>query len=340
MPAIFDADGDAVDENELEHGDVVYDDAGTEFVFVEDEEDDDEEVGKAGSVIATTRRGSRTAARASGHARGTANSARNRAGAAAERTGAKGRSAATQAGMHTRALPDQARAHGSSNAARGRELGEKLGRKADSYSTAAGMQYRAIPAGGRKAIKYGAGAAAVGGVGGAGYSMHKSLGDEVLSDLSKAFTDNDRDEVIAKAMDYIGTVASDNEDLRGMVEAMQDQRGLEDFTELAKSYELPIDPDSIGGLMQRASQYMDEDDVATMDRLFSSMGEFAKNDGYAQIGYDGQGTSDILDEIYAVAGQELSKGDTSLTQEQAVTALFSANPEAYEQYESDQRNYR
>lgn len=42
MPGIFDPDGNAVAEDDLEHGDVVYDDAGNEYVFVTEEEGEDE----------------------------------------------------------------------------------------------------------------------------------------------------------------------------------------------------------------------------------------------------------------------------------------------------------
>ena len=92
--------------------------------------------------------------------------------------------------------------------------------------------------------------------------------------------------------------------------------------------------------MHRASQSMDAEDVATLDRLFSAVGEISKNGGFDQIGYDGYAESDVLGQVYAVAGEAISKADSSLTQEQAVTALFSANPDAYDEYESEQRYNR
>lgn len=344
MPDIFDADGNGVDEENLEHGDVVYDEAGEEFVFIEDgadEEEYDEAVGKAaGTALARTHFGSRTAARASGVTRAAHQRNSARAREFGEGAGIWGRAKAVQGGMHARAVPGQAQMYGASNARRASEAGERVGQGARHRATAAGMQYRAIPEGGRKAIKYGSGGAALVGAGGVGYNMHKSLGDQVLEELSKSFTDNDRDEVIAKAMDYMETIAKRSEELEELVLSMQEQRESEDFVELAKGYELPIDPEGIGGLMHRASQSMDAEDVATLDRLFSAVGEISKNGGFDQIGYDGYAESDVLGQVYAVAGEAISKADSSLTQEQAVTALFSANPDAYDEYESEQRYNR
>lgn len=333
MPPIYDADGYGVDEDELEHGDVVYDESGAEYVFVEDgaEEENEEQPQYEESF------------------------GKSWAGSAMRDVGQSISRGYTSA--RTKAGPGLARA----DAVARRGLGaDAVGRKGAGLSRAANAQEsewkdRALTGASRAARSYSknpykyagtaAGAATVGGVGTAAARRHKegaskSLGDAVFSELSKALTDNERDDVIAKAMDYVDEVSQRSDRLEELVLNMADQRDFEDYTELAKSYELPIDPEGIGGLMQRASQNMDPSDVQTLDRLFSGMGEIAKNGGFDQIGYDGYAESDVLSQVYAVAGQEIAKGETGLTQEQAVTALFSANPEAYEEYESEQRYYR
>lgn len=322
MGEIFDAQGNQVDEEELEHGDVVYNDNGDELVFVEegaeDEQDDDgyddgSDVGKAFGYL------------------------RNAAGHGLERAGRRASSSATRAGMQARAVPGRARGAGARGAARGREAGERAGRRARSAGTAAGMQYRAIPEGGRAGIRYGGAAA-----GGAGAEHErrkhfgKSLGDQVLEDLSKALTDDARDEVIAKAYDYFEDVAKANDRLTDMVEALMEDRELEGYSELAKGYDIPADPNELGGLMYRASQFLPDEDLATLDRLFTSHGEFAK--GYQQeIGYNGQGDgSDVIGLVYAAAGEAVGKSAGAITQEQAVTALFDANPAMYDEYLAEQ----
>jgi len=302
--AVFDGEGNEVLEEELEHGDTVYDDQGNEFVFVEDGADEggedegfEDEVGKAFRVPAKVRAAGRLGRM---KARGEASWARER------------------------------------TAATGREAGERIGRRAQSLRTAADMQYRAIPAGGRAGIRYGG--AAGGGAAGATYVNHKvgkSMGDQVLEELSKALNDSDRDQVFAKAFEQFEGIAKRNEDLEEQVAFLMEERDQEGFSELAKSYELPVDPDEIGGLMYRAAQSLPEADVAALDRLFSSYGEISKA-AMSEIGYSGTMESDVLGQVFAIAGEAIAKSDSDMTQEQAVTALFSANPAAYDEYEAEQ----
>ena len=340
MP-IYDNQGDEVGMDELEHGDVVYDDAGTELVFVEDGADEneyeDELVGKARmpGVIATTSRGSRTRARVSGRVRGTGRRASAQGREAGERIAMHGRTANTRAGMTARSIPGQASEMGARAQARGYQFGEAARGHANNAATAAGMQYRAIPENGRRAIKYGAGGAALVGAGGLGYAS-KSLGDEVMESLSKALTDDDRSEVIANAMDYMESVAKSHDQLQDMVDSLLEDRETDGYVQLAKSYELPADPEEIAGLLFRASQYLPEGDMATLDRMFSSVSDIAKS-GYEEIGYAGGYESDALAQVYAAAGEVVSKSGAQMTQEQAVTALFDANPAAYDMYEAEQR---
>jgi hypothetical protein len=256
--SIFDAQGNEVDGEQLEHGDVVYDDQGNEYVFVEgdvgedgeqyenDPRDDYAEVGKAGpwSMAAV--------------------------GNKAKDVGTKG----------NKLLND----------AKASKFGQHVKRNAPAYA---------------------GGSAGVAGLG-AGYALNKSLGDEVLELLSKSVTDTDRDEVIAKALDVVDEVAQRNAYLEGVVADIIESRQAEDYVELAKNY----------------------------DRLFSSVGEISKSGGFEQIGYDGYAESDVLSQVYAVAGEAVSKSDQTVTQEQAVTALFSANPAAYDEYEAEQRYQR
>ena len=187
----------------------------------------------------------------------------------------------------------------------------------------------------RKYYIGGGAAAGAAGAGGAGYAYSKSLGDEVYGELSKALTDDDRNEVISKAMNLVEEVAKRNEALEEMLYDIVEEREAEGYFELAKNYDLPIDPEGLGGLMHRAAQVMDPHDLQTMDRLFSSVGEIAKSGAYDQIGYDGYAESDVLAQAYAIAGDAISKSDGSVSQEQALTALFSANPAAYDAYEAE-----
>ena len=287
---VYDAAGDEVFEEELEHGDRVYDDAGNEFVFieegVEDEEGDDEVEKGSFSPVQAFKNTQRFGAKK------TATAYKNRVKGNVSAAGAKAKAGAnTWADAHPTAF-----------------TGAALG-----------------------------GAAVAGaGAGYAGGRMQKSLGTQVLEELSKALTDNDRDQVFAKAADRFDEIADRNSQLEELVLGLYEDRDAEGFSELAKSYQLPVDPDEIGGIMHRASQVLPDEDLQALDRLFSSYGEIAKA-AFTEIGYNGGMESDVLGQIFGMAGQEIVKNDNSFSQEQAVTALFSANPGAYDEYEAEQR---
>lgn len=210
--------------------------------------------------------------------------------------------------------------------------------KGFSLAPAAGAAQRGAVKGaafaGRNRKVIGAGAAGAAGGFAAG-RVGKSFGQTVLSQLSKALSDDDRDQVIAKALDQVEIVAKRNEALEETVAALLEERDLADFGSIAKSYGLPGDDDELAGVLYRAAQTLPPEDVAVLDRLFTGAGEVGKA-LYTEIGYSGASESDALSQIFAMAGEAVVKNDLGLTQEQAVTALFAANPSAYDQYELEQ----
>lgn len=342
MPEIYDAEGNEVFEDELQVGDYVYDDQGNEFQVVEGDElgDDDlgqeeyeeefeperepELVGKAGNLANLVRRG----------------------GQAAERGGQYVRNRKIAGGMAFRGAASAApSARGV--AARGRDVagraGERAGQAARGGAIAAGSQGRAVGAHvGRNKFAYGGGTL-LATTGGSSYygsrrgSASKSLGDQVLEELSKAYTDDDRDQVIAKALNQVGEVAKRNGELEQAIDYLIEERDAGMFREVAKSYDLPGAEEDIAGLLQRASLALPEQDVAMLDRFFTQAGEIQKS-YFEEVGYTGGRASNTLDEVYAMAGEVVAKNaDMGLTTEQAVTAMFSANPDAYDAYEAESR---
>jgi hypothetical protein len=316
---VYDAAGEEVFEEELQHGDCVYDDAGNEFVFVEEDADEysDDLVNKGPMWNAVKEPFLREASRAGAHLdtlKGKGRGAISR-GRDQVNQGRLGRSGQQD-------LNRQFAAEGEKNVKRGGSAANRFGRRT------AGIT-------GRK-LAYGGGGLAVAGT--AGYAS-KSLGDEVMESLSKALTDTDRSEVIANAMDYMDDVAKRNENLEEIVAQILHDRENEGFVELAKSYELPANYEDIAGVMQRASESLPQGDLALLDRMFSAMSDVNKS-SYEELGYSGGYESDSLSQIYAAAGEVVSKSGADMTQEQAVTALFSANSDAYDEYESEQRYNR
>jgi hypothetical protein len=181
--------------------------------------------------------------------------------------------------------------------------------------------------------KIGLATGAVGGYGAA--QVGKSAGSIVLDELSKALNDSDRDAVFAKAVDRFDEIDRRNDELEQLVVGLYNDRDAEGFSDLAKGYDIPGDTDEIGAILHRASQVLPQEDLATLDRLFSSVGKA----DFEQIGYDGAGESDTLSQVFAMAGEVVSKSDSAMSQEQAVVALIEANPDAYDAYENEQRRF-
>jgi hypothetical protein len=312
MASIFDADGDEVFTEELSVGDYVYDEQGNEFQVVPgDEVDEVEDEGTDDTEAYEYEQ---------------------------------------EGELVGKAMPLKLQQLG--RAAQNRFGQEKLatqmfaGRKKAQWSRAAGEAKTKGTAFARSPQGRALGGAALagGGAGGAvGYgssrrsNTSKSLGDQVLEELSKAYTDDDRDKVIAKALDRVGEFSKRNELLEEAVERLVEDRDYSMFREVAKSYDLPGSEDDIAGLLQRASGSLPEGDVAMLDRFFTAAGEIQKS-YFEEVGLTGGRESGALEEIYGMAGEAVAKNaELGLTTEQAVTALFASNPEAYDAYEAETR---
>lgn len=299
MPNLFDAEGNVVDEDELQQGDLVYDEAGNEYAYTEsdpDEYDDEEDYVEEGELV----------------------------GKALVPGGRFGR-----AGQYARYAEAQ-----------GRRGVKRAGRR-----LATEAEYLAQTDRGQKLIRqrgrYGAGAGAVAGLGVGGYAGHKvgkSFGQEVLEELSKSLNDDERDTVVSKALDQalgaVEEIAKRNDQLEDIVAALLEDREEQDFYEIAKGYEVPVEPTELAGVLHRAAQNLPPQDLEVLDRVLTGASEITK--GYFDVvGYGGLGGtgSDVMDQVAALADQAVSKGaDLGLTREQAIAAIFETNPAAYDEY--------
>jgi hypothetical protein len=255
--AVFNDAGEQIDADDLEPGDVVYDETGEQLVIVEA---DDDEVGKAATDVAL---------RASGAARGKTPSwmSRNR----------------------------------------------------------------------RKLLIGGGTAAGVGAVGGGAYAMNrrgdevgKSLSASILEDFSKAVTERDREEIIAKAMDEVSKAQEIASEALAYAESEHDARMEEAFISKAAEYNLPVSPEVFGPILKSLAYALEDEELEILDAIFNAVGDAL----YNEIGYVGESSnSSVLDQVDALAGEYVGKSD--LSHAQAVTAMFEANPSAYDAYISE-----
>jgi len=189
--------------------------------------------------------------------------------------------------------------------------------------------------------KLAAGAAAGGtGLAGAGYGagryrsqhMKKSLGDSVLEDLSKAVTDYDREMVIAKAMDEVEIAKAQAAEAFEYAAAIEDARIEDAFISKAAEYNLPVSPEVLGPILKSIAETLTDEELDILDELFASVGDSL----YNEIGYVGDTANvSVLDTVDGLAQEFVGKSDVSY--EQAYSAMFEANPSAYDAYLSEGR---
>ena len=286
---LFDETGEEVPVDVLEHGDVVYDAQGNEFVYVEDEDDDldvdDDDVEKnflteAGKKITASR------------------VALNQAGRGLAREGAATEGFAGQ-------------------------VKQKAGKSA---------QWIARNPGKTAAITAGT-------AGTAGYALSKaemsdqmSLGDSVLEELSKAVTERDREEIIAKAMDEVEIAKAQAAEAYEYASAIEDARVTDAFISKAAEYNIPVAPEVFGPILKSIAEALTDEELDLLDEIFSAVGDAL----YNEIGYVGDtANSSVLDTVNGLASEFVGKSDVSY--EQAYTAMFEANPSAYDAYLTEGR---
>ena len=265
MEELFDENGDLVDAESLDFGDVVYDSEGNAFEVTEDEEDDyddDNEVEK--SIINNVRRNATRFA--GGFKRG--QTAR----------GMSGKNATNPAASD---LYDKyATIPGNSK-----------------FATKAGFSV------GRRPLAYAGGATAGGAAAGGGAYYGSKRNDEVGKSLreefSKALTDDDREVVISKAMDAISELEEQNKIALEIAKSEQETRIFNEYVSIAKTYDLPFEHEDVAKAMMEAESTLSPESVQIIAKSF----ELASTLISDEIGYDGIGSDTMylmdsaLDEI-------------------------------------------
>jgi hypothetical protein len=160
---------------------------------------------------------------------------------------------------------------------------------------------------------------------------HYTYADGLREELSKALTDNDRDEIIAKAFSQIDYISAAAEEAGYAAEVERQLRLEREYIEVAKNYEVAIDPEILGPVLMRVAETMSHEDCYVIAKALESATGFAE--GYfEEIGNQGYGSnSDIYDEIEGLVDNEVSKR-SDVTREEMIAGVFETNPEAYNQY--------
>lgn len=273
---VYDADGVAVDTDVLENGDVVFDNEGNEYVFVEDVNDEDEDFEDDADDAEDDDDVEKMMSPFARNAFKAKFAAQNKMGMLKQ----------SKAGEWAKKNPGKALA-----------------------GAGAG-----IGAGGYMA-------------GSVGKQDKMSLGDSILEELSKAVTEYDREAIIAKAMDEVEIAKAQAVEALEYAAAIEDARVTDAFISKAAEYNLPVSAEVFGPILKSIAETLTEEELDLLDELFSSIGDSL----YNEIGYVGESSNNsVLDTVNGLASEFVGKSDA--TYEQAFTAMFEANPSAYDAY--------
>lgn len=319
MPGLFFEDGTPVDsEDELETGDVVYDEDGTgyEYTAPDDASELDnyelEGVGKAfGDGAREFARGLSREARRS-----------RRPGAQA---GFRGHSIEGNGPMHGPEIPRHIRA--------GHRAGRAVGRARD--------------AAGNRKVQYGAAGLAGAGAVGAGvheYREHtsKSFAEDIAKALSGAVTEADRDAVIEEFAKAYDAQQAELDALANIAKSERDLRLESEYVEVAKGLGLPGSPEELGPVLKRLSDAeamgaLDAGDVAVIAKTLDAVSGIL----YEEFGYSGSGPAlgdpSMADAEAAAEARIAKSGNEPVSKAAGIEAYYADNPDAYDEYMAGRR---
>lgn len=165
----------------------------------------------------------------------------------------------------------------------------------------------------------------------------KSFSEEVMESISKAFDDDERDKIIAKALDEL---AEENKRNAEIAKSERDLRLTREYISKADEYGVPgIPSEELGPVLYRMAETMSYDDCAVIAKALEVAGAAAEA-LYDEIGSQGGGAnSDVMDMVNGYAEEQISKAE-GVSKADTVVGVFDQSPEAYEQYLSDQRTAR
>lgn len=153
--------------------------------------------------------------------------------------------------------------------------------------------------------------------------------DELRESLSKAFTDVERDEVVAKAF---GRVAELESQLREATTIAKSERAIRlegEYVKVAKGYNIPTDPEVLGPVLMRMADTMTDADCAVIHKALTNAGKSI----FDEIGLiGGSDNRDPMAAIDAAVEASISKSGTPISKAEATEAYFLAHPEAYDDY--------
>lgn len=163
-----------------------------------------------------------------------------------------------------------------------------------------------------------------------------SFVDEIRTELSKALTEDDRDAVISKALGRVGELEGQVGEFAEIAKSERNLRRLGEYTEVAKSYGVPVEPDELGLALMHAVDALSEQDCDVIHKALSSAGAAAEA-LLAENGLTGASNADPFRQIEAYLEDQEGQvakaaGRAPVSKAAAVTEYFDDNPGDYDAY--------
>ena len=160
-----------------------------------------------------------------------------------------------------------------------------------------------------------------------------SFASSVMQELSKAFSDGDRDKIIAKALGRVDELQAGYEQVAKAAAAERDLRLTREYISKAADYNLPVAADELGPVLYRMAESMSYDDCAVIAKCLETAGAII----YEELGYTGGGdNADVYSQVEAHAYDTFGKAE-GFNAVDAINKVFDSNPEAYDEYLAAQR---
>lgn len=153
--------------------------------------------------------------------------------------------------------------------------------------------------------------------------------DAFRSELSKSITDIERDEVISKAFGRVTELEAQLAQATEIAKAEQTIRLTREYVEVAKGYNIPTDPNTLGPVLMRMAETMSDADCAVIHKALSGAG----NALFQEVGFIGGGDNvDVMSQVDAAIEAAISKSGAKVDRSMAVAEFFEQNPDAYDEY--------
>lgn len=160
----------------------------------------------------------------------------------------------------------------------------------------------------------------------------KSFSEEVMEELSKAYSDEERDTVLSKAFAEVEGYQQQAYEAVSIAKAERDLRLTNEYIAKAAEYNVPVDASELGPVLYRMTEAMSYEDCSVIAKCLEASGAMI----FDEVGFLGGGDNvDVLDAVDAQAQELIGKSADST--EAAWSQVFEQNPAAYDEYLAQSR---